>query len=1026
MVASSEVSSGSGANALHLPRKVGHLYQKSGLSRSWKPRYFTLEGTVLYYYKREGDAVPKGTVVLTGCSIKLTKDKKYYSFRISHPKTSKVYDLAATLQSRTEEWVELLQDAANPVFSQVSRSDSHDSRMSTAESTRSMSIAVDASELEFVAAEDAQIPAEHKDHLEALMCEFVKQAKKDADGWKLAADSRDVKAYTKMYSKVSAFKGVGVINHHPHAILRQVLDVSKRSSYDPQLLATRRAHVFDDHTFIDYLIYKPVFPAVARDFVNVTHWRVLQDDSIVVIATSVQRPDLCPSREPEVVRAVTHMGGFLIAPNADYTGATVTYIAKADVKAGVPAALQTKVFIKQAFVVDGLRKALDEEHFDNATFERVSNTTAMSLTTTELEEDVEEAQSSGDVADDEDDAASTHAEAETVPEEGFPAVAEKFADTIDKLIARMDVELNDESAWNFHSEKNGLKAYTKVDGSLTAAKGVGFVPFHPRAIWDAVIDINKKKLYDGQLATGHRLQTLDDQTCVDYLEYKPVFVVAGRDFVNLVHWRVLPGGAIIIVAQGIEDLSLAPLKEPKIVRGDVHLAGWKIVPNAAYDGADVSFMVKSDLKGSIPSRIASKAAAEQPYMIQRIADLLKKSKNLAELEAQGKVKNTIFELPRGGAKSSPAKPVAAAPAAPVAAPAKPAAPTTVAAKKEEASAAPVKQEGSPDQFNGDFDVLGKPKRTTHSPLELASYAFQMVVALLALKSVGLPSVLHYGVIGYLIVYFGMLLSLGPSHMSPRRRLMIATFGPPDSGMINGSLFCDVTQTMKYIDDKRAETDAHITLTHVVIRALGAALAKAPSVNGHIVFGNYYPSPTVDVSCLVAMEGGKDLGIVKVADIDKTSLKDLCTLIRGKATDLRKGKVKEHQDRNKLINLLPTWVIRPALNLCGWLGGACGFEVKAVGVERYQFGSVLVTSVGMMGLDLAFAPISPFAQCGTLVMIGSVKDTPVVVDGEIVVRKILTVTCTIDHRYVDGSQAIRMANNMKRFIEDPSLVEALAN
>jgi len=40
----------------------------------------------------------------------------------------------------------------------------------------------------------------------------------------------------------------------------------------------------------------------------------------------------------------------------------------------------------------------------------------------------------------------------------------------------------------------------------------------------------------------------------------------------------------------------------------------------------------------------------------------------------------------------------------------------------------------------------------------------------------------------------------------------------------------------------------------------------------------------------------------------------------------------------------------------------------------------------------------------------------------VVRPILTITTTIDHRYVDGSEAARMAKNVKRLVEDPSQLE----
>ncbi|POM73138.1 Hypothetical protein PHPALM_10044 [Phytophthora palmivora] len=611
------------SNGSSFLRKAGHLYKKTGLGRSWRPRFFSLEGTVLYYYKREGDSVPKGIVVLTGCHIRATKDKKLYSFRISHPKTSKVYDLAATLPSRTEDWIHALTQAST-MAQTVSPSRPLTSHTSSSDVIHSSPHSTDSSVTELVDVPDAEIPDAFRDRMESLLTDFVAQARDDADGWKFQTEQRDVKAYVRRSSKIGTFKGVGFIAQHPHKVLQLVLEISRRHTFDPQLLATQRVHVFNDHTWVDHLTYKAVFPAAARDFVNLTHWRVLKDGSIVVVATYAEGDNFVKNQEPHIVRGKIIMAGFLITPNEDYTGVNATYITKVDVKAGIPAGLQAKMFIKQAFVVDGLRKAL-EENASPRPWERVTNTTIFDISTTDCVEDEEEAYSmrsqSADTQDHDDQGdAQSNKRPSVVPEEGFPDVPDEYSDIIEKAVARMEAEMNDQASWNFIGDKDGVKAYTKVDGSLTAAKGVGYLPYHPRAIWEQVIDAAKRKLVDPQLALGMNLKALNAQTNIDYLEYKSMFVVAGRDFCNLTHWRVLPGGAIIVVAQSIEVQELCPLKEPKVVRGDLHLGCTKIVPNAAYDGAEVTTMVKTDLKGSIPARIAGKAAADQPFVISRMGE----------------------------------------------------------------------------------------------------------------------------------------------------------------------------------------------------------------------------------------------------------------------------------------------------------------------------------------------------------------------------------------------------------------------
>jgi hypothetical protein len=52
----------------------------------------------------------------------------------------------------------------------------------------------------------------------------------------------------------------------------------------------------------------------------------------------------------------------------------------------------------------------------------------------------------------------------------------------------------------------------------------------------------------------------------------------------------------------------------------------------------------------------------------------------------------------------------------------------------------------------------------------------------------------------------------------------------------------------------------------------------------------------------------------------------------------------------------------------------------------MFGSAMVTSVGMMGLDNAFAPFPPFAHVPILVLISAILPTPVVEDDQVVARK----------------------------------------
>jgi len=80
---------------------------------------------------------------------------------------------------------------------------------------------------------------------------------------------------------------------------------------------------------------------------------------------------------------------------------------------------------------------------------------------------------------------------------------------------------------------------------------------------------------------------------------------------------------------------------------------------------------------------------------------------------------------------------------------------------------------------------------------------------------------------------------------------------------------------------------------------------------------------------------------------------------------------------------------------------------------------------MFGLDEGFVPPTPFARVPIYVLVGAVSDRPTVVDGEIIVQKQLTITATLDHRFVDGFEGGRLAKIMRSVFEDPRQLEAPA-
>jgi len=256
-------------------------------------------------------------------------------------------------------------------------------------------------------------------------------------------------------------------------------------------------------------------------------------------------------------------------------------------------------------------------------------------------------------------------------------------------------------------------------------------------------------------------------------------------------------------------------------------------------------------------------------------------------------------------------------------------------------------------------------------------------------------------------------------MNTRRKLAIATWGAPNDPNIYGKLTVDAGPALDYLERLAKETGEKASVTHLVARAAAIALARTPTLNGRIVFGRYRPHDTVDISFLVALDEGADLAKVKVERADQKSVAEIARELRLRAERLRRGEDGDFEKSKSLLRLLPTWLIRPLVWLTGWLTGALGVGVKALGLERFPFGACIVTSVGMFELDEGFVPPTPFARVPVYLLAGAVRERPAVVDGRVVPQRQVTLTATIDHRFVDGYQGGRLAHVLREFFADPA-------
>jgi len=89
----------------------------------------------------------------------------------------------------------------------------------------------------------------------------------------------------------------------------------------------------------------------------------------------------------------------------------------------------------------------------------------------------------------------------------------------------------------------------------------------------------------------------------------------------------------------------------------------------------------------------------------------------------------------------------------------------------------------------------------------------------------------------------------------------------------------------------------------------------------------------------------------------------------------------------------------------------------IGLEDLEGGTFTITNGGVYGSLLSTPIVNP-PQSGVLGMHGIV-DRPVAVDGQVVIRPMMYLALTYDHRVVDGREAVSFLKRIKEVIEDPT-------
>jgi hypothetical protein len=255
-----------------------------------------------------------------------------------------------------------------------------------------------------------------------------------------------------------------------------------------------------------------------------------------------------------------------------------------------------------------------------------------------------------------------------------------------------------------------------------------------------------------------------------------------------------------------------------------------------------------------------------------------------------------------------------------------------------------------------------------------------------------------------------------------RKLAGSTWGRPMDPQFFGDLDLDASALLRYISEARQGSGVHVTMTHLVGRAVAHGLAVVPELRLRLARGREHERESVDVFFIVTAEDGDELTGVKICDADRKSAVQIGEELRHRCSAIESGNDPELGRGKALLARLPPWALRQGLRVAAWLTSDLNLDLPQLGMPRQAFGGAMITSVGGWGISHAYSPLAHYYRVPVLILIGAVQQTPVAVAGQVVVRPMITLTATFDHRYVDGFHAMQFARAVRDYCEHPASFE----
>ena len=208
------------------------------------------------------------------------------------------------------------------------------------------------------------------------------------------------------------------------------------------------------------------------------------------------------------------------------------------------------------------------------------------------------------------------------------------------------------------------------------------------------------------------------------------------------------------------------------------------------------------------------------------------------------------------------------------------------------------------------------------------------------------------------------------------RRLVESIGPVPTYYLTVTVdMSRVTEARHWVNAMLAKSGVKTSVNDFVLKAAADSLARHPECNAHWRGDTIRRYNRVHLGVAVAIDDGLITPVVRDA--------------HAKGIDRISAEVRELAGRARTKRLSP---------------------------EEYTGSTFSVSNLGMFGIHEFTAIINP-PEAGILA-VGGIEDTPVVRDGEVLVRPLMRVTMSCDHRVIDGAQGARLLATLKTLLEEP--------